>query len=60
MDVEEIFKTVIGLIITAYLAFIIISQLSQQTPGFSPYGIIIFGALIAGIALFFKQVLFNR
>jgi len=60
MDVGKLFAMVIGIIITIYAAFIIISQLVEITPGFAYYGWLIFGALIAGVVIFFKYGLFNK
>jgi ABC-type branched-subunit amino acid transport system permease subunit len=60
MDIGEIFATVIGVILMVYAAFIIISQLSQQTPEFAYYGWLMFGALIIGVVAFFKYGLFNK
>jgi hypothetical protein len=48
MEIAEFFSSVIGIIVTIYVAFVIISQLSQQTPEFSYYGWLMFGALIIG------------
>jgi hypothetical protein len=59
MDIREIFATVIGTILMVYIAFIVISQLSQVTPQFAYYGWLIFGALIVGVIVFFKYKLFQ-
>ncbi|RLG24383.1 hypothetical protein DRN76_04080 [Methanosarcinales archaeon] len=60
MDIGELFATVVGSIITIYVAFIVIQQLVQITPEFAQYGWLIFGALIVGIVAFFKYGLFSR
>jgi hypothetical protein len=59
MDIGETFATVIGLLLMAYVGFVVITQLIQQTPGFGYYGWAIFGALIAGIIIFLKFGLFK-
>ncbi|MBN2101593.1 MAG: hypothetical protein JW716_01840 [Candidatus Aenigmarchaeota archaeon] len=60
MNIEEIFATVVGTILTVYVAFVIISQLSQNTPAFAYYGWVLFSALIVGVVAFFKYGLFNK
>lgn len=60
MDIGEIFATVVGTILMIYVAFIIISQLSQQTPEFAYYGWLLFFALITGVILFFRYGLFQK
>ena len=55
----ELFKTVITTIVVVYVAFILIQSLSQDTPGFSQYGWVVFGALVAGVVFFFKYILFR-
>lgn len=59
MDIGEIFGTVIGAILMVYVAFVIITQLSQSTPEFAQYGWLMFGALIVGVVAFFKYGLFG-
>lgn len=60
MDIAEIFKIVIGTIITVYIAFVLISSFSESSPEFAQYGWLIFGALIIGVIIFFKYTLFNK
>lgn len=56
----EIFATVISILITLFAAFLIINQLSAQTPEFAQYGWLIFFAFLVGAVAFLRYGLFKR
>jgi len=48
-SIVEMFTEIIGVIIAVYVAFVVISQLTQITPEFSFYGWSMFITMILGI-----------
>lgn len=49
--IEEVFVTVIVLVILAYVVYILVTGFAQASPGFAQYGWEIFLAVIAAIVI---------
>ena len=60
MDVAEFVGNAIGLVIGAYIIYVLINALVEIEPGFSQYATMLFGAFIAGAVLYLRYALSNR
>ena len=52
-------ETIFELIISIFVAYVLIDAFSKAIPGFAPFGWAVFSALIFGVIMFFRHVLPN-
>jgi len=58
MDIQQIFGTVIMILLLVYVSFMVTQQFCEMTPSYCGTGWVIFGALVFGVIVFLKYALF--